>query len=244
MSRIAKEGYMKKIFLALFIMMLCETSFAQDSLSTANFDSPKPKRNSFYLNTGIGFGYTSIYFDHRYDSDKIKYDGSAFGFAGELTMGLLIKGFVAVHGSFEFLSLDGKYDLDKVKKNYASDEIDDFAFLGGVGATVYPFLSSSKSFFQEVFFSAKFDLGLILINDPFSDYSGRSLKHSDYFVFGVDLETGKDWQISERFFIGVGLKWQLLSIISSNEVDDVDSKTPEHKHLVNSIQLMLRFNRK
>ena len=271
---------MKRILLALFIALFCETSFAQDSenasfenkesdvssesTSTAKSDNPKKeqKRSSFYINGGIGFDYSHIYYrQHHYNQNninldhyyqKVKYDGGGFGVAGEITMGLLIKEFIAVHGSFEFLSFGGKYNLgnnDETVK-FVSDEMDDFAFLGGAGATVFPFTQSSTNFLQSVFFSAKFNLGLIFTKDPLSDYSGGikgSLKHSDYFVFGVDLETGKDWQISDRFFIGVGIRWQLLGIVSGDDsAGDPETErtySGDH-HFVSSLQLMLRINRK
>ena len=259
---------MKRILLALFIALFCESSFAQDTnaspetTSTAKSDTPKKeqKRNSFYINGGIGFDYSHIYYsqhqyyqnninlDHYYQ--KVKYDGGGFGVAGEITMGLLIKGFIAVHGSFEFLSFGGKYNLGRNKETvkFVNDEIDDIAFLGGAGATLFPFTQSSTNFLQNVFFSTKLSLGLIFTNDPLQDYSDRSLKHSDYFVLGFDLETGKDWQISDRFFIGVALRWQLLGIISGEDSsgdpkEDQPNNSGDH-HIVSSLQLMLRFNRK
>lgn len=261
---------MKRILLALFITLFCETSFAQDSenasfenkestvsseiTSTAKADNSnkEQKRSSFYVNGGIGFDYSHIYYSQHLYNQKVRYDGGGFGVAGEITMGLLIKGFIAVHSSFEYLSFGGKYDLgdnDETVK-FVSDEIDDYAILGGAGATVFPFTQSSTNFLQSVFFSAKFNLGLIFTKDPLLEYSagikGR-LKHSDYFVFGVDLETGKDWKISDRFFIGVGIRWQLLGIVSGDDsAGDPETErtySGDH-HFVNSLQLMLRLNRK
>jgi hypothetical protein len=257
---------MIRILLALFLALFCGTSFAQDvdtsfvnqdsrasseAPSQAKAESPKstPKRSSFYINGGIGLDYSHIYYSQHHYNQKIKYDGGGFGVVSEITMGFLIKGFIAVHGSFEYLSFGGKYDLSHNNETvkFFNDEIDDFAILGGAGVTMFPFTQSSTNFLQSVFFSAKFDLGLIFTSDPLSDDSERSLIHNNYFVFGMDLEAGKDWQISDRFFMGVGLRWQLLGIVSGEDSAGDPKAEQSHNndhHLVNSIQLMLRFNRK
>ena len=89
------------------------------------------------------------------------------------------------------------------------------------------------------------------MQEPFGNYDNYDLRNfsqqdKDYFVIGLDLELGKDWKISDRISIGVALRWQFLGIVSGDDtlVDDDDWANYEHNHMGNSVQLMLRLNRR
>lgn len=246
---------MKKIIFALLIAFISETAFAQNNESDPTADpgnSKQTKRSSFYMNGGVGFDFTYIYYDHQYFSDKIKYNGSGLGVTGELSFGVFIKQIVAVHGSFGYVYYNGKYNLGNTKEKYryVDDKIDDHVFLGGIGATVYPFSRTSKTFWQSAFVSGKLSLGVILMENPFSDYSDYDrlpvLQEKDHTVLGIELEIGKDWQITDRLYLGLGLKWQLLEIYSNEDRSDerLNFDDYHHNHLGNSLQFMLHINRK
>lgn len=246
---------MKKIIFALLIAFISETAFAQNQES-ASTTTPKAskqvRKTSFYMNGGVGFDFTHINYDHKYFSDKIKYDGNGFGVAGELSLGVFIKQIVAVHGSFEYVYYNGEYNLDNTKKKYqyVNEKIDDHVFLGGVGATVYPFSRTNKSFWQSAFVSGKLSIGLALMEDPFHEYSDYNripvLKKNDVSLIGIDFEIGKDWQVTDRLYLGLGLKWQFLTIFSGDDMSesDLDFEQYHHSHMGYSLQLMLHISRK
>jgi len=270
---------MKRTLLALFTAFFCETAFAQDYFAndygtpasssqwdteqtqvqtetqTTTFGVPKktPRRNSFYFNAAIGFDMTNIYYNHRYYTERVKYDGTGYGYTGELTLGMLIKGLIAVHGSIEYLSIDGKYDIDEeYSKNVCVNEIDASVMLFGAGVTAYPFSRSSSEFWQGAFISGKLSVGVIVMNDPFDgfvDYYGNfygQKSRDSHSVIAFDFEIGKDWQISERAYMGFGIRWQFKSIQSGHDTTDdrYSDRYYHHQHLGNSLQLMLRINRK
>ncbi len=246
---------MKKIILVLLMLFCCGTALAESTdYYTSNSDTLKrtPRRSSFYINGGFGFDFTHISYNHEYHEQKVKYSGNGFGIVGDLSLGCLIKEFIAVYGSFEVVSYDGKYDLKNVKKKYSfiDDEINDIALLGGIGVTGFPF-SRANNFSQGIFFGGKLLFGAIMMQEPFGNYDNYDLRNfsqqdKDYFVIGLDLELGKDWKISERISIGVALRWQFLGIVSGDDtlVDDDDWANYEHNHMGNSVQLMLRLNRR
>jgi len=265
---------MKRLIFALFFAVFCETAFAQDYFANENGSNQSqweaqqsqakpqefgvvkkaPRRNSFYVNAGIGFDMTNIYYNHRYYEEKVKYDGTGFGYTGEITLGMLIKGLIAVHGSFEFVSIDGKYDLDDIDSKYIGlNDIDALVLLFGGGVTAFPFSRTQNPFLQELFVSAKMSLGVMLRNDPldngisYYNYHSASRRTRDsHMVVGIDFEVGKDWQISERTYMGIGVRWQFLGIESGYDTAGDDNRKDyyHHTHCGNSLQVMLRINRK
>ena len=255
---------MNKILLAFFIALSIETAFAQESEYTASeykttsasseyASAPNsdilnrgPRRSSFYMNGGFGFSLTNINYNHRDQSSKIKYGGTGLGYTGELSLGVLIKEIVAVHASFEFASIDGQYNLEKSKKkyNFTNLDIDALSFLFGGGVTVFPYSRSSNTFLQGSFASAKMALGMIIMNNPIKDYSKLHYYRDSHFALGLDLEIGKDWLISDRLYMGFGIRWQFIAIASDDDRAGENNKNYEHNHMGNSLQLMLRINRK
>ena len=267
---------MKRILPALITAFFCATAFAQDyfandnttsNTSTSVWDSDQPqasitefgitkktpRRNSFYFNAAVGFNMTNIDYDHRYYSEKLEYDGTGYGYAGELTAGMLIKGLIGIHGSFEIATIDGKYDIDDSYKKYAvKNDIDASVFLFGAGVTAFPFSRSSSEFWKDAYISGKLSFGAIIMNDPFDglvDAYGniRSTNYRDsHFVLGLDFEIGKDWPISERTYMGIGIRWQFIEIESGYDSSDsrYNNHNYEHQHIGNSLHVMLRINRK
>ena len=269
---------MKRLIFALFLAVFCATAFAQDYFADENGNNQSqwgtqqsqakpqefgvvkkaPRRNSFYVNAGIGFDMTNIYYNHRYYDERLKYDGTGFGYTGELTLGMLIKGLIAIHGSFEFVSVDGKYDLDDIDSKYIGlNDIDALVILFGGGVTAFPFSRTQNTFLQGLFVSAKMSIGAILMNNPFDNsgfYYDRNLNYyhagkrtrDSHMVLGIDFEVGKDWQISERTYMGVGVRWQFLGIESGYDSSEDSNRKDyyHHTHCGNSLQVMLRINRK
>ena len=218
------------------------------------------RRSSFYMNSATGFDLSYIYYDHRYYDEKTEYDGTAVGFIGELTMGVLIREFVAVHGTMEFARFDGEYDMihrERPQKwgssygNYYSNpdyydaDIDGSLFLFGPGVTFFPF-SHKDNFMRWAYVDAKLLMGIVVLNNSLDSYYYENRRRDDYFAIAGDLEVGKDWKISDRSYIGIGIKWQVLAIASGDDMageEDYDDYY-HHTHMMNSLQVMIRFNRK
>lgn len=218
---------MKRIILVLFVALFCEAAFAQDNSA--------PKRSSFYVNADLGANLTSL--------NRNSYDGTGFGFVGEVSLGMLIKEAATLQGSFGFYTIDGDYDLPKQYDKYGKKvrEINALVVVGGFGTTVFPFSRSQNPFLHGTFFGAKALMGLSLISDPTIVILGNS--RSDDLVMGIDLELGKDWEISERFYMGIGIRWRYLGIVDSdgeNYHEDYDS----NGNHINSLQVLFRINRK
>lgn len=265
---------MKRILPALITAFFCATAFAQDYFAndnttsntstsvwnpdqsqaqTTEFGVPQqvPRRNSFYFNAAVGFNMTRIDYDHRYYSQKLEYDGTGYGYAGELTIGMLIRGLVGIHGSFEIATIDGKYNIgEQYKKYLINNDIDAFVLLVGGGVTVFPFSRTNSEFWKDAYVSGKVFLGSIMMNDPFDgivDARGnlRDSYKDNHFVIGMNFEVGKDWPISERTYMGIGIRWQLFEIESGYDTSDSRyNNNYEHQHWGNSLQVMLRINRK
>ena len=120
------------ILFAMAIFLVSGTAFAQDTVYVIQVVTPaqaealqaqdnpdqsakekrQKRRSSFYLNGGLGFDYSYIYYDHRYYDEHTQYDGNGAGIAGELSLGFLFKEFIAVHGIFDFSITNGEYDLE------------------------------------------------------------------------------------------------------------------------------------
>ena len=269
---------MKRILPALITAFFCATAFAQDYFANDNTDNTTsntstsvwdgdqpqaqitefgiskqvPRRNSFYFNAAFGFNMTNIDYDHRYYSEKLDYDGTGYGYAGELTLGMLIRGLIGIHGSFEIATVDGKYSIGEQYKKYVIDNnIDAFVFLFGAGVTAFPFSRTSSDFWKDAYISGKLHFGSIMMNDPFDGivdnrgYIRRNEFRDNHFVIGLDFEIGKDWQISERTYMGIGIRWQFIEIESGYDTSDSRyNNNYEHQHIGNSLQVMLRINRK
>ena len=217
------------------------------------------RRSSFYLNGSAGFDYSYIYYNHRYYDEKTKYDGSAVGFISELTLGVLIRNIIAVHGTFEFARFDGEYDLIYHKEPqkwgglstsssnsvYFDEDIDGLLFLGGPGVTVFPF-SRRDNFMQWAYIDAKLLFGIVALREPLDSYYYTSRRRDDYFAVAGEIEVGKDWKVSDRTYIGFGIKWQVLAIASGDDMEGEEDYENyyHHYHAMNSLQLLLRLNRK
>ena len=266
----------------LFAVVACNFAFAQDTVYVIQVYAPAPEaytqpvaeadapiavtqknkerhRSSFYLNSSIGFDYSYIYYDHRYYDEKTEFDGSAVGFISELTMGILIREFIAIHGTVEFSQFDGDYDLIRHKEpekwgndvNYSDNDyfwnsdIDGDLLLFGPGITIFPF-SRKESVMHGAYIDTKLLMGVLAVKDPLDSYDFIRDKRDDYFAFAWDFEIGKDWPVSERTYIGIGIKWQLLAVGSGDDMageEDYDNYY-HHTHMMNSLQLLLRVNRK
>jgi hypothetical protein len=120
------------ILFAMAIILVSGTAFAQDTVYVIQVVTPaqaealqaqdnpdqsakekrQKRRSSFYLNGGLGFDYSYIYYDHRYYDEHTQYDGNGAGIAGELSLGFLFKELIAVHGIFDFSITNGEYDLE------------------------------------------------------------------------------------------------------------------------------------
>jgi hypothetical protein len=278
----------------LFAIVACGSAFAQDTVYVIQVYAPAPdaytqptaeasvpesatvpaqqqtaqkkegRRSSFYLNSGIGFDYSYIYYDHRYYDEKTEYDGSAAGCISELTMGVLIREFLAVHGSIEFARFDGEYDLIRHREpqksgingesssnpafdgnDFYDNDIDGTLFLFGPGVTIFPF-SRMNNFMRWTYVDTKLLMGIILLENPLDFYYYSKKRRDDYFAFAWEVEVGKDWKISDRTYIGIGIKWQVLAVGSGDDMageEDYENYY-HHNHMMNSLQLLLRFNRK
>jgi hypothetical protein len=231
--------------------------------TTQHENTPKKKkerrRSSFYINGSTGFDYSYIYYNHRYYDERTKYDGSAVGFVGALTMGVLIRDIIAVHGTFEFARFDGEYDLiyhndpqkwgglstSRSNSIYFDEDIDGLLFLGGPGFTVFPF-SRRDNFMRWAYIDAKLLFGIVALREPLDSYYYTSRRRDDYFTVAGEVEVGKDWKVSDRTYIGFGIKWQTLGITSGDDMEGEEDYEEyyHHNHMMNSVQLLLRFNRK
>lgn len=225
----------------------------------------RPKRrSSFYLNGGLGFDYSYIYYDHRYYDEHTQYDGNGAGIAGELSLGFLFKELIAVHGIFDFSITNGEYDLENGIRErpvlnggyYQKSGNDNNAFgndfetttiMGGAGITFFPWLHSKPdSFMGGTFINADLLMGIILLDDPYY-FDIRDISQSkDWFAFAMNLEIGKDWRVSERTYVGFALKWQILGIASGDDMEGEEDYEDyyHHNHVMNSFQLLFRVNRK
>jgi hypothetical protein len=217
------------------------------------------RRSSFYLNSGIGFDYSYIYYDHRYYDEKTEFDGNAVGFISELTMGMLIREFLAIHGTIEFSRFDGEYDLihrehsqrwggsyaSYSNPDYYDEDIDGTLFLFGPGVTFFPF-SHRDNFMRWAYVDAKLLMGIIVLNNSLDSYYYSRSRRDNYFAMAGELEIGKDWKVSDRSYIGIGIKWQVLAIASGDDMEGEEDYDDyyHHTHVMNSLQLLLRFNRK
>ena len=220
---------MKKVILVLFIAIFCEATFAQDNSG--------PRRSSFYLGADLGANLTGVSYDHL--------DGTGLGTVAELTMGFLIKGVASLQGSIEIFTIDGEYDMGKNVDKRINNEIDAAVFLGGIGTTIFPFSRSQNSFLRGTFFGVKGLMGIALLNSPYESMMNTyrdeaESTREDALVLGMDLEIGKDWQISERFHMGIG-RWQIIGIVLSDEAEYGDETD---NSLMNSLQVVFRINRR
>ena len=239
---------MKRLIFALFLAVFCATAFAQDYFADENGNNQSQWGTQQSQAKPQEFGVVK----------KAPRNGTGFGYTGELTLGMLIKGLIAIHGSFEFVSVDGKYDLDDIDSKYIGlNDIDALVILFGGGVTAFPFSRTQSPFLQGLFVSAKMSFGAILMNDPFDNsgfYYDRNLNYyhagkrtrDSHTVVGIDFEVGKDWQISERTYMGIGVRWQFLGIESGYDTAGDDNRKDyyHHTHCGNSLQVMLRINRK
>ena len=224
----------------------------------------RSRKSSFYLNGGLGPDFSYIYYNHRYYDSKTKYDGTGYGAAGELSLGVLIKELIAVHGTFEFSTISGKYDLDNATREspvrsgryyqsnsnvseFYDDDFDAVTVVGGVGFTIFPWLfRKPDSFMGGAFIGGNLLMGIIVLDQPdYFDVRDNS-SSKDYFAFGFDLEIGKDWKISERTSLGVALKWHFIGIGSGDDMAGEDDYEDyyHHNHQLNAFQLLFRINRK
>ena len=225
---------MKRIILVLFIALFCEAAFAQDNSA--------PRKSSFYLNGTVGANLTGLNNDG--------FEGTGLGFAGEVTLGLLIKEAATLQGTLEFYTIDGEFDLPEREKKSSDDirEINSFVFVGGFGTTVFPFARSQNSFMRGTFFGAKALFGIALLSNPHVSLATTydPDHYSDRIAMGFSTEIGKDWQIAERFHIGVGIRWQFLGIVTSDDSsNDPSSKVSENSgNYINSLQVLFRINRR
>jgi|GEM_PF-1675204 len=246
----------------------------QNQLDQASQDQGLPKqsakekrqkrRSSFYLNGSLGFDYSYIYYDHRYYDEHTQYDGTGVGIAGELSLGVLIKEFIAVHGIFDFSITSGEYDLENGIRErpvlnggyYQRSGNDNDAFgndletttlMGGAGITFFPWLHNKpNSFMGGTFINADLLMGIILLNDPYYFDIRDNSQSKDWFAFAMNLEIGKDWKVSERTYVGLALKWQILGIASGDDMEGEEDYENyyHHNHVMNSFQLLFRVNRK
>ncbi len=274
----------RTILFAMAIFLVGGTAFAQDTVYVIQVVTPaqaealqaqdnpdqsakekRPKRrSSFYLNGGLGFDYSYIYYDHRYYDEHTQYDGTGAGIAGELSLGFLLKELIAVHGIFDFSITNGEYDLENGIRErpvlnggyYQRSGNDNDAFgndletttiLGGAGITFFPWLHSKpNSFMGGTFINADLLMGIILLDDPYYFDIRDNSQSKDWFAFAMNLEIGKDWRVSERTYVGFALKWQILGIASGDDMEGEEDYENyyHHNHVMNSFQLLFRVNRK
>lgn len=274
----------RTILFAMAIFLVGGTAFAQDTVYVIQVVTPaqaealqaqdnpdqsakekRPKRrSSFYLNGGLGFDYSYIYYDHRYYDEHTQYDGNGAGIAGELSLGFLLKELIAVHGIFDFSITNGEYDLENGIRErpvlnggyYQRSGNDNDAFgndletttiLGGAGITFFPWLHSKpNSFMGGTFINADLLMGIILLDDPYYFDIRDNSQSKDWFAFAMNLEIGKDWRVSERTYVGFALKWQILGIASGDDMEGEEDYENyyHHNHVMNSFQLLFRVNRK
>ena len=272
------------ILFAMVIFLVSGTAFAQDTVYVIQVVTPaqaealqaqdnpdqsakekrQKRRSSFYLNGGLGFDYSYIYYDHRYYDEHTQYDGTGAGIAGELSLGFLFKELIAVHGIFDFSITNGEYDLENGIRErpvlhggyYQRSGNDNDAFgndletttiLGGAGITFFPWLHSKpNSFMGGTFINADLLMGIILLNDPYYFDIRDNSQSKDWFAFAMNLEIGKDWKVSERTYVGFALKWQILGIASGDDMEGEEDYENyyHHNHVMNSFQLLFRVNRK
>ena len=204
---------------------------------------PARRRSGFYLNGAFGLDYSYLYYNHRYYDDKTKYDGSGVGATAELTMGILIREFLGIHGTVEFGSFDGKYECHEC--GYFDDEMEAGYFVGGAGITVYPF-RWPDSFMAGTFIGAKILMGVIDLTIPDYHSSWKKNNDKDYFAVAFNLELGKDVKVGERMFLGYGIRYQVLAIGSDDDMADEEDYEDyyHHNHMVNSVQLLFHIGRK
>jgi hypothetical protein len=210
-------------------------------------DPSNVRRSSFYLNGGLGVNFAYFYYNDRthnyaYDQDiKTKFDGFGIGLTGEITLGFLIKELIAIHGTVEFSNINGEYDINAEQKKDVDTDIDAMIFGFGPGLTVFPF-SRREGFLQGTFVSAKLMYELVLLNMP-NTHNTDNAKDL-YLGIGFTLEVGKDWHITSKANGGVALRWQIIAI-EDNSDDSSDADDDDyHKHIINSLQLVFRINRR
>ena len=272
------------ILFAMAIFLVSGTAFAQDTVYVIQVVTPaqaealqaqdnpdqsakekrQKRRSSFYLNGGLGFDYSYIYYDHRYYDEHTQYDGNGAGIAGELSLGFLFKEFIAVHGIFDFSITNGEYDLENGIRErpvpngayYQRSGNDNDAFgndletttlMGGAGITFFPWLHNKpNSFMGGTFINADLLMGIILLDDPYYFDIRDNSQSKDWFAFAMNLEIGKDWRVSERTYVGFALKWQILGIASGDDMEGEEDYENyyHHNHVMNSFQLLFRINRK
>lgn len=241
-----------------------ETLQAQDNPDQSAKEKRHKRRSSFYLNGGLGFDYSFIYYDHRYYDEHTLYDGTGAGIAGELSLGFLFKELIAVHGIFDFSIASGEYDLENGIRErpvlnggyYQRSGNDNDAFgndfetttlMGGAGITFFPWLHNKpNSFMGGTFINADLLMGIILLDDPYYFDIRDNSQSKDWFAFAMNLEIGKDWRVSERTYVGFALKWQILGIASGDDMEGEEDYENyyHHNHVMNSFQLLFRVNRK
>ncbi|MBR2898798.1 MAG: hypothetical protein IKC23_04160 [Fibrobacter sp.] len=204
---------------------------------------PTRRRSGFYLNGAFGLDYSYLYYDHRYYNDKTEYDGTGVGATAELTMGILIREFLGIHGTFEIGSIDGKYECHECGS--FDDEMEVSYFVGGPGITIYPF-RRPDSFMAGTFIGAKILMGVIGLTIPDYYSSWKNSNTKDYFAFAFNLELGKDFKVGNRMFLGFGIRYQLLAIGSGDDMAGEEDYEDyyHHNHMVNSVQLLFHIGRK
>ena len=274
----------RTVLFAMAIFLVSGTAFAQDTVYVIQVVTPaqaealqaqdnpdqsakekrQKRRSSFYLNGGLGFDYSFIYYDHRYYDEHTLYDGTGAGIAGELSLGFLFKELIAVHGIFDFSIASGEYDLENGIRErpvlnggyYQRSGNDNDAFgndfetttlMGGAGITFFPWLHNKpNSFMGGTFINADLLMGIILLDDPYYFDIRDNSQSKDWFALAMNLEIGKDWRVSERTYVGLALKWQILGIASGDDMEGEEDYENyyHHNHVMNSFQLLFRVNRK
>ena len=119
--------------------------------------------------------------------------------------------------------------------------------MGGAGITFFPWLHSKPdSFMGGTFINADLLMGIILLDDPYYFDIRDNSQSKDWFAFAMNLEIGKDWKVSERTYVGLALKWQILAIASGDDMEGEEDYEDyyHHNHVMNSFQLLFRVNRK
>ena len=229
----------KIFFLALFI---CASAFAGSftSASFTNLDNnaennaiyiSEPKnqvyRSSFFMTFDIGpvFVFSSD-MDGELSSNiardvgyylnwpsKGSYNGNGLG--AQAKLGILFKQYVAAYvivGAFES---SGNYEVEvpdttfTKKRKYEFNDATSSHFYGGLGTIIYPF-RDDEGFINGIYLG--FDLGLNIGGISYDDYDGAGSVSSH-----LQLEIGKEFDVSKRWKLGVGLTGSRMSHFDGGE---------------------------
>ena len=233
----------KIIFLALFI---CASAFA-DSFTNSSFANSdnnaentsiyisKPKnqgyRNSFFMSFDIGPAFVfSSDIDRELSTTVARdmglgyvnlpsrgsYSGSGFG--AQAKLGILFKQYVAAYAIVGAFESSGTYELDAPdstftqKRKYKFNDGTSSHFYGGLGTMIYPF-RDDEGFINGLYFG--FDLGLNIGGVSYDDYDGVGSVSSH-----LQLEIGKEFNVSKRWKLGVGLIGSRMSHFDGGEYSE------------------------